>query len=145
MRDGEIKDLALSLPELVMSARVSLTTKYESGLSKWLHWWKSKDEVMTVPANPFYVAIYINYVLKTSNNNGALVAVFYCIRWGHYINGAISPTEHPFVRMAYDGAVRLCEKKTPNDPISPEIIKFLFEQFSSECLLELRFLVMCAL
>ena len=49
--------------------------------------------------------------------------------------------------MAYDGAVRLCEKKpkTPKDPISPEIIKFLFEQFSSECLLELRFLVMCAL
>lgn len=148
MRDDEIKDLALSLPEVVMSARAPLTTKkYESGWSKWLDWCKNKDEVMTVPANPFFVAIYINYVLKTSNNNGALVAAFYGIRWGHHINGAISPTEHPFVRMAYDGAVRLCEKKpkTPKDPISPEIIKFLFEQVNSECLLELRFLVMCAL
>ena len=74
---------------------------------------------MTVPVNPFYVAIYINYVLKTSNNNGILVAAFYGISWGHHINGAISPTE--YVRMAYNGAVRLCEKK-PKDPILPEII-----------------------
>ena len=51
--------------------------------------------------------------LRTENikQQRSMVAAFYGIRWGHHINGAISATEHPFVRMAYDGAVRLCEKK----------------------------------
>ena len=102
-------------------------------------------EVKSVPADPFYVAIYINYVLRTANNNGALVAALYGIRWGHHINGVESPTDHPFVCMTFDDAVRLCEKKskTPKDPISHEIIKFLFDFFGSESLQDLRFLVTC--
>ena len=148
VKNDEIKELALSLPEVVMSARAATTTKkYEHGWSKWLEWCKDKDEVNSVPANPFFVATYINCVLRNANNKGALVAAFYGIRWGHHINGVESPTDHPFVCMTFDGAVRLCEKKpkTPKDPISPEIIKFLFEQFSSDSLINLRFLVMCTL
>ena len=145
VRNDEIKELALSLPEVVMSARAATTTKkYERGWSKWLEWCKDKDEVKSVPANPFFVAAYINYVLRNANNNGALVAAFYGIRWGHHINGVESPTDHPFVCMAFDGAVRLCEKKpkTPKDPISPEIIKILFALFGLDSLINLRFLVM---
>ena len=90
-----------------MSARAKSTTnKYEKGWSNWLTWSKDKEEVTQLPANPFFVAIYLNYVLKTSNNVGALTTAFFGIRWGHHINGLNSPTEHPFVRMTYEGTVR---------------------------------------
>ena len=58
-----------------------------------------------------------------------------------------SPTDHSFLCMIFDDAVRLCEKKskTPKDPISHEIMKSIFEYFESESLQDLRFLVMCNL
>ena len=93
------------------------------------------------------MALYLNFVLKNSNNNGALVAAFYGIRWGHHINGFPSPTEHPFVHMTFEGAVRLCEKspRSPKDPITPEILKDLIKAYNSDSLLDLRFLLICAL
>ena len=104
-----------------MSARASTTTKkYERGWSKWLEWCKDKDEVKSVPANPFFVAILHKLRLEERKQQSALVAAFYGIRWGHHINGVESPTDHPFVCMAFDGAVRLCEKK----PKTPNIICF---------------------
>ena len=57
---------------------------------KLVHW--RKGEVKTVPADPFYVAIYLNFVLKTASNKGALTTAFYGIRWGHHIKGVFSPT-----------------------------------------------------
>ena len=148
IQNAEMRELALSLPTIVMAAKAkSTTTKYDRGWSKWLDWCKDKYEIRRVPANPFHVAMYLSYVLKNSNNNGALTTAFYGIRWGHQINGFPSPTDHPFVRMTYEGAVRLCEKspRSPKDPITPEILKCLFNAFNSDSLADLRFLLMCAL
>lgn len=111
IQNAEVMELAHSLPKVVMAAKAKSTTaKYDRAWSNWLDWCKDKCEIRSVPANPFYVAIYLSYVLKNSNNNGALKSVFYGIKWGHHINGCYSPTEHPFVRVAFEGAVRLCEK-----------------------------------
>ena len=86
-------------------------------------------------------------MLKTANNKGALTTTFYGIRWGHYVNGFETPTDHPFVALAFEGAVRLCSKKpkTPKDPLTPEILKELITQFNSDSLTDLRFLIICSL
>ena len=145
IEDEEIIDLAPSLPNVLNAARAKSTTEKYRGWSKWLNWCSSRDEVRTVPANPFYVAIYLNFVLKTANNKGALATAF--IRWGHHINGAFSLTDHPFVSLAFEGALRLCDKKskTPKKPMTPEILKHLILIFNSGSLLEMRFLLICSL
>ena len=53
----------------------------------------------------------------------ALTIAFYGIRCAHHVNGAYSPTDHPFVSMTFEGTVRLCERKlkTPKEPITPKI------------------------
>ena len=86
-------------------------------------------------------------MLKTANNKGALTTAFYGIRWGHHVNGAFSPTDHPFVSMTFEGTLRLCDKKpkTPKEPITPEILKHLILTFNSDSLMEMRFLLICSL
>ena len=148
VENKEVKDLALSLPNVLTAARAKSTTgKYQTGWSNWLNWCKDKEEITPVPANPFYVAIYLNFVLKTSNNKGALTKAFYGIRWVHHVNGAYSPTDHPFVSMTFEGTVRLCERKpkTPKEPITPEILKHLISTFDTDSLMDLRFLLICSL
>jgi hypothetical protein len=41
---------------------------------------------------------------------GAIVDAFYGIRWGHHLAGLDSPTDHPTVKMAFEGAQRICAK-----------------------------------
>ena len=136
------------MPEVIGCARApSTTNKYARGWSSWLQWSSDKPEILRIPANPFYVAIYLNYVLKTSNNNGALTTAFYGIRWGHHVNGYNSPTDHPFVQMAFEGAVRLCNKKpkAPKEPMTPDLLKHLIKKFNTNSIADLRFLIICSL
>ena len=77
----------------------------------------------------------------------ALTIAFYGIRCAHHVNGAYSPTDHPFVSMTFEGTVRLCERKpkTPKEPITPEILKHLISTFDTDSLMDLRFLLICSL
>ena len=148
MKDDSVRELALSLPDVVMAGRAkSTTSKYQRAWSNWLDWCEDKEEITAFPANPFYVAIYLNFVLKTSKKSGTLTTAFYGIRWGHHVNGLYSPTDHPFVSMTYEGTLRLCERKPkdPKEPITPEILKHLIKTFDSESLMSLRFLLICSL
>lgn len=148
LKNNELKSLSESLPEVIMAAKADTTTnKYWRAWSKWLQWCKDKDEVISMPADPFIVAIYLNHLLHSSNNKGALTSAFYGLRWGHHINGYHSPTDHPFVQLAYEGAVRLCEKKpkNPKDPITSEIIKAIVLKFNTDSIPDLRFLITCVL
>lgn len=49
--------------------------------------------------------------------------------------------------MTYEGTVRLCDKKPriPKDPIFPELLKSLINNFDSTSLEKLRFLNLCTL
>lgn len=147
IEDECLKRLAHSLPDVILAAKAPSTNeKYRNSWKGWLDWCDGKKEVNAIPAEPFYVAIYLNFTLETANNKGALTAAFYGIRWGHHVNGFLSPTDHPFVQMAFEGCIRLCDKKpkTPKDPITPEIMKFLMTKYASETLPEMRFLLICA-
>ena len=122
----------------------STNAKYHSAWKKWLDWCKTNTEVVSLPANPFFVALYLNYILQTQNTKGALISAFYGIRWGHNISGLKSPTEHPFVQLAFEGCQRLSltGRRQPKEPISPSLLKFFYDRFSGSDLFDLRFLVL---
>ena len=123
IQNEEVRELACSLPEVILAARAeSTTTKYQRGWKSWLQWSSEKD-ITSIPADPFHVAIFLNYVLKTANNKGALTIIFYGIRWGHYVNGFETPTDHPFVTLAFEGKIMLEKTKNVQRPINTRNIE----------------------
>ena len=142
----KLTELSSSLPNVLEAGLASSTNKkYYTGWKRWLDWCTSNPEVEKLPGKPFFVALYLNHVLSTFNTKGAIISAFYGIRWGHSIAGLTSPTDHPFVKLAFEGCQRLVasNRKQPKDPISPELLKLFFKKFDSENLYELRFLVLC--
>lgn len=140
-----MQNLVRTLPSVIIAAKAPTTVKkYDQGWNNWTNWAK-ENKLADLPADPFYVSLYINYVLQHSNTKGAIDTAYNSLRWGHQINGYESPTDHFFVKLAYEGALRLCEKKPkePKEPFTSEILKKLFDE-SDESLMDLRFLIICS-
>ena len=68
-----------------------------------------------IPTTPFTVALYLVRVLESKNKTGPLVSAFYGIRRGHINSGFPSPTDNPFIELAFEGRQRLrdSERKGP--------------------------------
>ena len=64
--------------------------------------------VISDPADPFYVAIYLNDVLFMFIAKGSIITAFYGIKWGHHVMGFNSPADNPFAQLSK----RLCETET---------------------------------
>ena len=102
VKDSELKLLATSLPFIVQKGRADTTIKkYKAGWQGWVEWCAHKEEVKPRPANPFYVALYLNYVYFVKSTKCAITAAFYGIRWGHHLVGLESPTDNPLVKLTF--------------------------------------------
>ena len=126
IESASLKKLSASLPEIIEAGLASSTNnKYYTGWKRWLDWCKENPEVNNLPGNPFFVALFFNHILLKYKTKGAIVSAFYGIRWGHSIAGFVSPTDHPFVKLAFEGCQRLADtsRKQPKEPISPEVLK----------------------
>ena len=131
--DEELRLLQRSLPYVVMHGVAGSTfNKYKSAWDKWLRWSDTKH-ISGQPWELYYVAIYFNHLLFVHHNRRCLTAAFYGVRWGRHIVGLESPTENPLVKLAYEGAVRMCAgPRGKKDPISVEIIKDLVEKYCTK-------------
>ena len=130
IRSNELIKLSQSLPEVIQAGLASSTTnKYALWWKNWVNWSSSKPEVETLPANPFFVALFLNHVLESNQTKGAITSSFYGIRWAHHIAGLDSPTDHPFTKLAFEGCLRLINNghKQPKEPITPENLKFFLK------------------
>ena len=78
----------------------------------WLDWCKKYPESITRPAQPFYVALFFNELVLDEAKKGRIESAFFGIRWGHLIAGLTAPTDHPFVKLAFEGAKRLASRRT---------------------------------
>ena len=97
-----------TLPELLNAGRAPNTKKkYEAAWNKWKEYATTYADVTPLPADPFDIAVYFNYLLTYRGTRGSIVDAMYGIRWGHIVAGYLPPTDHPFVKLAYDGATRL--------------------------------------
>jgi len=150
IKSPELRDLASTLPTIIYSGLAEKTSdKYLSGWNKWLHWCSVNQEVVPRPAEPFFVALYLNHVLFTKGTVGSLITAFYGIRWGHHVVGLNSPTNNPLVKLAFEGCQHLCPREScKKEPISCETIKELVDIFNrndKRNLLEFRTLIVCLL
>ena len=144
--DNEMRMLRRSLPYLVKKGVADSTYhKYSKAWEKWLEWSNGKG-ILGRPAHPYFVAIYLNRLLFVNNNRGCLTAALYGIRWGHHVVGMETPTDNPLVKLAYEGASRLCEGVcAKKDPIPVELIKEVVETFwtGNINLMDMRFVSVC--
>ena len=148
VEDEEIKVLSDVLPYVIQSSLATGTTnKYERGWKGWKTWSALKG-VPSCPGDPFYIAIYLTSLIFSNGKKGAIVDAFYGIRWGHHLAGLDSPTDHPTVKMAFEGAQRICAKPVKKkDPMVTETIKLLMDDHNSldASLHDLRFLTVVVL
>jgi len=99
----DLKRLASSLPKVVEAAFSNATNKkYSRGWRNWLAWASTKSEITPIPADPFYVALCLKFILQCSGTKGALTDSFYGITWGHHISGFSSPTDHAFLQAVFE-------------------------------------------
>ena len=81
--DDEVKMLQKSLPYLIKNGVANSTfNKYKSAWDKWLVWSNSKN-ITGRPAEPYYVAIYLNHLFFVNKNKGCLTAALYAM-WSDY-------------------------------------------------------------
>ena len=75
----EFQKLVDTLPNLVNAALAPRTTyKYENA---WCHWkaFCHENAVRTRPADPFYIAVYVNHLLHTKNSRGSISNAYFGI------------------------------------------------------------------
>ena len=110
--DTEIQALTASLPHVLLSALADSTNyKYQQGWRKWVKSAENKPEVSILPADPFYVAIYLNYLVHTNGTVGAVHSAAYGINWAHHAAGYHSPTDDPFVKLIKKGSEKFAENR----------------------------------
>ena len=144
-----IQKLADTLPNVIKAALApSTNNKYERAWCQWKAFCFQNPGIVTRPADPFYIAIYFNFILTTRNSRGAITDAYFGIRWGHHSAGYYSPTTHPFVKLAYEGAKRLANTRGRNkkDPMTAVMIRKLFSVYGrDDNLSSKRFLLICIL
>ena len=139
------------LPQLVnlqLNARADSTVrKYRASWLKWRSWATSKLAVPVIPAQAIYVALFITELERTAKERNlgfsSIEGVVYGISWYHKLAGlSESPTDHPVVKMAVEGAKRsLAKPFKPKEALSLRLIQDIACHYhSTDTLAVVRFL-----
>ena len=124
--DERLKKNSKTLSQLIENAFANSTLKkYKPAWIKWLEWSSNYDEISPCPADPLYVALYLNDIFTKDRKVGALTVAVLGIHWGHISSGLHSPTEDPFVKLALEGGQRMLSKNTvknQKETLSQDII-----------------------
>ena len=144
----ELQHLIDGVPQLIDAGRALNTKKkYESAWRKWTEFCSNFADINPLPATPFDIAVYFNYLLNTRGTRGSIVDAMYGIRWGHIRSGHLPPTDHPFVKLAYDGAIRLSNfagtKK--KEPFTVSMLHALLDLDHLDDRIYFRFALICLL
>ncbi|CAH3032378.1 unnamed protein product [Porites lobata] len=115
LSDPELSIQVPHLLDLVLASNApSTTSKYSYGWARWRRWTQSKQGVSFMPAHPLCIALYLleltEDALQKNSGCSAIDSALYGIRWAHKIAGLASPTEHPTVIAAAEGARRKLSK-----------------------------------
>ena len=147
-KDEELNDLSSSLTNVLEASHAKSTNdKYSKAWHKWIQWSGTKPEIVSIPAKPFDVALYLNHLRLTKSTRGSIISAFYGIRWAHTISGFESPTESPFLQAVYEGCTRMTSTaKSKMEPLESETIKKLIESYGKDDSIQnLRFLILATI
>ena len=153
MKDIENPNLAQKaegLPFLIKNAWAESTNrKYGHAWDKWSGWCDKYPEVIKCPADPFYLALYFNDLVIEDSTLSAVKAANSGIRWGHLCTGHTDPFQHPFGKLAFEGAKRLCSANSSSnqkEPFTTEMLMKVYETYGrSRNLMHKRFILICLL
>ena len=123
--DPGLSALVPQLFDLVLSSNApSTTNKYSYGWSRWHRWVQSKKGVPLLPAQPLHVALYLleltEIAEQKNTGHSTIDSALFGIRWGHKMAGVESPTQHPTVIAAAEGAKRRLSR--PIQPKRPALV-----------------------
>ena len=127
----ELKDLAESLPSIVLRSRAASTVKkYSGAFSRWKRWAKSKPSLEVIPAKPFQVALYLNFLTRNARSSAPVEEAVNALSWAHQLAVVEDPTQHSLVRQVLAGAKRILANRTEKkEPITAEILHKLYNKF----------------
>ena len=137
LSDQELSIQVPHLLDLVLGLNApSTTSKYSCGWARWRRWTQSKQRVSFMPAHPLCIALYLFQLTKDTlqKNIGcsAIYSALYGIRWAHKIAGLESPTEHPTVIAAAEGARRKLSKPVqPKQPLDLETVAKVAQYYNT--------------
>ena len=150
LQDPRLTKVAESLPFLIQSSWAESTNdKYRRGWNNWSKWCEKYPEAGRCPADTFCIALFFNEIVISKQKLGYLTTAHSGMRWGHLNAGHRSPTEHPFARMASEGARKLLstdKEFTQKESFTLEMFAKVFGLYgNSTNLIHSRFLLVCLL
>ena len=149
IEDPCLKDVAATLPSLVLQGKAPTTLKkYSGAFGRWKRWAASRQEVPTLPAKPIHVALYLSYLAQSARTAAPLEEAVNALSWVHRMATVEDITTHPIVVQVLAGAKRLlAHKTTKKEPITPEHLSLLVQKFGPKdaSLADVRALSICLL
>ena len=86
IQDLELKELAESLPIVVLQSRAPSTVKYSGAFLCWKRWALSKKaDISVLPANPLHVALYLTFLIQKSSTSAPVEEAVNALSWAHQV------------------------------------------------------------
>lgn len=150
IKDDGLRKRAKNLKELACNRWADTTNKkYEAGWKDWTDWCFKHPESTTLPADDFYVALFINDLVIEKAKPGRIKTAVAGIRYAHTIARYDTPTDSTFLKMILEGALReAAERKTNNqkEPFQTNMLKEVVTRYAhTGDLMHLRFVITCLL
>ena len=148
IEDPELQELAQLLPTVVLRSRAPSTVKkYSGAFLRWKSWaTQTYDHQACLPAKPLHIALYLTYLIQKSSTSALIEEASNAISWAHQLAATDDPTQNDLIKQVVAGAKRmLAHKTTKKEPITPEILEKLVEEFAQEDadLDDLRIVIIC--
>ena len=142
------KELASSLPDIVLKGRaMSTVKKYAGAYNHWKNWASSKSEISsTLPPSPIHIALYLSFLAQTAKTSAPLLEAVSALSWVNQIAVVEDTTKHNLVVQVLAGAKRKLACSTiKKEPITPEILTNLVARFcgTDASLSDIRTLTIC--
>ena len=143
--DPELKQLADSLPKVVLAGRAPATVrKYSGAFGRWKKWVDAKQGIAAMPASPVHVALYLSYLVQKASSSSPVQEAVSAISWAHQIATVNDPTAHPLVRNVLAGAKRvLAQPVQKKEPVTAVMLEAVIDKHAVPDLMALRTQTMC--
>ena len=150
IQDNELRSRSNHIHNLLRSRWADGTNKkYQAAWEKWRNWCSSYPESVLRPADPFYIALYLNDIVMGGGKIGAIDAAVSGIRWGHIMEGYENPLDCIFLRTLIEGAKRAIGKggeSNQKEPFTTEMAKQVVNLYAVPTnLFRHRIIIICLL
>ena len=116
-------DVATELPDVILSSKATTTTNQYSGAFNNWNSWAEKYGKTPLPADPYFVSIYLIHVSHSAKSPSPNVKVILAISWAHKLAGLQDPCSSPIIKQCAEGLKRkLACPSNKKEPITADIL-----------------------